>query len=309
MQKNLPPAAPKRQGPAHSKLPEVWEQRVEAFSADLARVQKKSPRTVDAYVEVIRRYLALAVALGDGNDTIGLGSIRAFLRDISTTLSKSSQAQFTSALKSFLAWARKHELLLPTGLEREISRPRVPKKMVNVFNEEDLPALQKVLLERSIDEQLLFELLYGSGLRVSEAAALSWPDVELGAHLIKVYGKGRKWRQVPLSPRAAEILGQLRSDSAKTEVWNVPVSPAIFYGWVCSWGTAAGFEAAGIHLHPHKLRHSIATHLLRRGAKLPQIQKLLGHERLSTTERYTHLNPEDVIKIYDKAFPKMKKIR
>lgn len=272
---------------------------VDAFARHLALQRRSSPRTVQAYRDIVSRLLQNA----GGVNGLGPDSLRAFLREARPRLAAASQAQWASALRTFLIWAAR-EGHVKAGLEREVSRPRVPRPLVEAVDEEDLPLLLQTLAKRPAEEQLLFELLYGSGLRLSEALELQFKNIDLRAGTAEILGKGRRRRRVPLSPRAREILSAAQGSGS---VWPRKISLRGLRRWVENWGRVSllGKDGEG-RLYPHKLRHSIASHLLRRGARLPQIQKLLGHSRLSTTERYTHLNPEDLLRAYDKAFPKLK---
>ncbi|MDD4953169.1 MAG: tyrosine-type recombinase/integrase, partial [Desulfovibrionaceae bacterium] len=158
----------------------------------------------------------------------------------------------------------------------------------------------------------LAELLYGSGLRISEAVGLDIYDLDLESGLVRVLGKGAKERVVPLSDaskrRLSAYLDQRRAFSSP------PDEAALFLGLrgrrlnrrqanriVRGLAAAAGLP---VNVHPHMLRHSFATHLLEGGADLRDVQELLGHKRISTTQRYTHLNLGHIMRIYDKAHPR-----
>ncbi len=258
------------------------------FEDHLRRTQDWSARTNDRYLGVLRSYLA---NLGDQDDTTNTHEfVRKFIRNQSRSWSPSAQSVAVAALQHYLQW-RGASI---TSLER----PRVPRKLIKVIDEEDLPLIVRVVEQRSPEEQLLFELLYGSGLRLSEAFDLKakWRT----GRRLRVFGKGRSWREVPITPRAAELLQGISGDESP---WSVQTHPQTLRSWVREWGRLAGLE---VQLHPHLLRHSLATHLLRRGAPLSSIQKLLGHKRMSTTERYTHLLMDDLVQIYDKSFPLQK---
>jgi len=271
---------------------------VEDFAAYLTHQRRRSPRTVAAYGDILRRYFEFSDVLLPEAD-----SLRAFLREAAQGLSPSSQAQWASALKTFLAWGARAGHWSP-GLEKHLSRPKVPKRLIKVVEEEDLPLLLATIDKRPPLERLLFELLYGSGLRISEALNLRRKGINLRSASAEILGKGQRLRKVPLTGRACKVLAALPSGE---EIWPPGTNVRGLRRWVETWGKLSLLSEETGRLHPHKLRHSLASHLLRRGAKLPQIQKLLGHRRLGTTERYTHLNPEDLINAYDKAFPKLKR--
>ncbi len=268
--------------------------------------KKRSAHTCRSYAATVQNYLeteALAsraplpwppregflegVVSGDG--------LRAFARESARTLSAASQAQRMSALKTFLEWAIAQRWV-DIRILRDLSRPRVPKKLAQAEDEDDLRLLHKQLEARPSAERLLFELLYGSGLRISEASELPWSAIDWERGQAEIVGKGRRRRLVPLTPGAMSLLVELRGGKkGDGPVWGKPLGPRSLSRWVKGWGVEG--------LHPHKLRHSIATHLLKRGSKLPQIQKLLGHRRLSTTERYTHLDLSDLLRVYDQSLP------
>lgn len=273
------------------------------FARHLAHVRRRSPRTVAAYVDVVTRLLANRAPTSQLE--LAPGDVSAFLRDASRRLAPASQAQWASALKHFLNWGARQGYF-PASLAREAVRPRVAKKLIAVVDEEDLPLLTKVIDARPPTERLLFELLYGSGLRISEAASFTRARVDLAAGTARVLGKGRKERLVPLTAKAVALLAE--RPAAAAHVWEglVPEKSIVrtLRSWVATWDRLCALDERTGKLHPHKLRHSLATHLLRRGAKLPEIQRLLGHASLSTTERYTHLDVDDLLRIYDKSFPK-----
>ncbi len=270
---------------------------VKSFANYLQLQRRKSLRTVERYSEILNAFFAFLGEPKAPTQAIQEDSLRAYCRSLKK-LSPATQAQAVSALKTFLRWAE-NEKLVPAHLDRFLVRPKVPKKVIRIVEEEDLSLLVKTLETRPKPEKLLFELLYGSGLRISEAAQIQFKDYSARQGLLCVHGKGKKERSVPLTHRACELLQE------NDILDNWPRKAKALRAWVKIWQKLCPLE--GESLHPHKLRHSIASHLLRRGAKLPHIQKLLGHERLGTTERYTHLNTEDLVKAYDKAFPKLKK--
>ena len=226
-------------------------------------------------------------------------SLRLYLERCSKKLAATTQCQHIAALKNFFHWAQ-NEGLCDTFSEKLLLNPKTTTKSIRIFNEEDLSLLLTVVSKKSPHERLLFELLYGSGLRLSEAFQLKSSDIQFSKQVL-LKGKGSKVRQVPLTPNALILLKEL--DPEKSGPWPQGTNLRQLRQWSYNWGKESGLEEHYGKLNPHKLRHSIATHLLRRGAKLPQIQKLLGHSKLSTTERYTHLSTSDLVRIYDKCLP------
>jgi integrase/recombinase XerC len=172
---------------------------------------------------------------------------------------------------------------------------------MKIVDEDCLLAVRSALIEKNdARQQLLFELLYGSGLRISEAHDLKWAELRSAEQSLEVLGKGRKRRVVPLTPEAFRLFAALRSTASKTSAGPFPEDVRTLRRWVERWGTL--IPENELKLHPHRLRHSLASHLLQRGSKLPEIQRLLGHTRLSTTERYTHLDLNDLIRVYESSF-------
>jgi integrase/recombinase XerC len=164
-------------------------------------------------------------------------------------------------------------------------------------------------------DRALVELLYGAGLRVGETAALDVRDVDLHRGDVRVMGKGGKERVVPLPAAARESLGDYLDSRRAPGLLAEPLFPSLRPrdGRSRRLGTRdirrilkARARQAGIadRVHPHRLRHSYATHLLDMGADLREIQELLGHASLSTTEKYTAVSAERLIEVYDKAHPR-----
>lgn len=167
----------------------------------------------------------------------------------------------------------------------------------------------------AVRDRALLEVLYGAGLRVSEACGLSLSDVDVPGRVLRVLGKGKKERLCPLNPGAAEALrrwlarrGELlasrrRGQDARAVFLNFRggrLTPRSVARHLDTYARAAGLVR---HVSPHALRHSYATHLLAGGADVRTIQELLGHASLSTTQRYTHVGVELLQAVYDKAHP------
>jgi integrase/recombinase XerC len=158
-------------------------------------------------------------------------------------------------------------------------------------------------------DRAIFEVLYGCGVRVSELAGLNLEDLDRSEGWMRVRGKGRKERQVPLPRQAAEAL-----DRYLNERPVVRDEPAVFLnhrgGRLTDRGISlivkfySTYLAGDPSLHPHSFRHAYATHLLSSGADLRAIQELLGHARLSTTQKYTQVSLTDLMAVYDRAHPK-----
>lgn len=287
---------------------------LEDFEKHLRLQKKRSPATLKSYLAQAQSLLEF---LWNNNSTNfsadpNISSvledpdpIRSHLREASTSLHANSQAQKVSALKCFFKFLIE-KYSCRKELIRTLERPKTPRPLIKVIPEEILQSLRQILkTDRPLKEQLLFELLYGSGLRISEVTNIKWEDLALHsqqAPRIEIMGKGRKRRVVPLTPQSIELAKLLKAEMAitasKKNVFCYDVRT--LRSWVNHW--ALLLPENDLKIHPHLLRHSIASHLLRRGAHLPEIQRLLGHSKLSTTERYTHLNLDELVHIYDKSF-------
>jgi integrase/recombinase XerC len=201
------------------------------------------------------------------------------------------------------------------NVARLVRTPKAPKKLPVVMTPDQVNTLIDGVaadkLERPFParDRAIFELLYGCGVRVSELAGLNLEDVDRAERWLRVRGKGRKERQVPLPGKAA---GALERYLAERPVLRE--ERAVFLNHRDQRLTARGirgivkfyatFVSGDPSIHPHSFRHAYATHLLADGADLRAIQELLGHARLSTTQKYTQVSLTDLMAVYDKAHPK-----
>jgi integrase/recombinase XerC len=215
---------------------------------------------------------------------------------------------------------------VPVNVARLVRTPKAPKTLPDVPAAEQVNTLLDAIAAGQIERPFpardlaIFELLYGCGVRISELAGLNLEDLDRGEGWLRVRGKGRKERQVPLPRKAAEALERYLPERAAFPHPPAPDSrppatgSAVFLnhrgrrltdrgmrGIVKLYATVLAGDSA---LHPHSFRHAYATHLLADGADLRSIQELLGHARLSTTQKYTQVSLTDLMAVYDKAHPK-----
>lgn len=220
-----------------------------------------------------------------------------------------------AAVRGFFKFLRREGLIV-TNFARLLRTPKAPQKLPDVMTAEQANRLVDSVpgeqhRPHPVRDRALLELLYGCGLRVSEAAGLNLDDLDRSQGWLRVRGKGRKERQVPLQRQAAEALERYLAERPV-----VREQPAIFLnhhgarlsdrgmrGIVKFYATYATGDSS---IHPHSLRHAYATHLLAAGADLRAIQELLGHARLSTTQKYTKVTLTDLMAVYDKAHPRAK---
>ena len=206
---------------------------------------------------------------------------------------------------------------IPVNRAKLLTTPKMPKTLPAVPTEQQTNSLIEQVGEDKLERPFpardlaLFELLYGCGLRISELCGLNIDDFDLGDGWVRVRGKRKKERQVPVPGKALAALNAYLEDRAAA-----PAERAVFVNHRGKRLTERGARgilkmyaialAGDSGLHPHSLRHAYATHLLSAGADLRAIQELLGHASLSTTQKYTQLSLLDLMKVYDKAHPRAK---
>lgn len=204
---------------------------------------------------------------------------------------------------------------IPTNVARLVRTPKAPQRLPAVPTAEQTNALLDGVaagkLERAFPQRdlLIFELLYGCGLRISELVGLNLEDFDRTERWIRVRGKGRKERQVPYGGKAATALdayvevrhAQIGEHGLFTNRFGKRLSDRSAREIVKLYSRVLSGDPS---LHPHTLRHAFATHLLADGADLRSIQELLGHARLATTQKYTQVSLTDLMAVYDKSHPK-----
>lgn len=247
-------------------------------------------------------------------------TIREWLATLhSAQKSKSSIARKLAALRTFFQFLVR-EGMLELNPAKLVSTPRQEKKLPNHLSvEEAVRFIESPDIETDLGkrDRAMLELMYATGVRVAELTTMNIGDIDFRSQLIRVTGKRRKQRIVPFGDPAGEALRSYLKIRDKF-LFNAPVSKrdeeALFLNYQGTRITTRSVGrmvdkyirlCAGIHnISPHALRHSFATHLLDSGADLRDIQELLGHARLSTTQVYTHVSMEKLIEVYDKAHPK-----
>ena len=224
-----------------------------------------------------------------------------------TALAPATMARKIAAIRSFYRWTQR-EGILDINPAARLQRPRLPKKTPRFLDVSEAaivveqPSQGGWYLARN---RALLELMYGSGIRVSEAVQLDVHNIDVSERLVRVMGKGKKERIVPFGPPAADAL--------RTWLAQIPKNGPLFLNrhytrlsarsaWKIVRDAGATNGISG--LHPHALRHSCATHLLGSGADLRAIQEQLGHASLSTTQRYTHVDAAHLLSVYRSAHPR-----
>lgn len=299
---------------------------LEQFQEFITPAGTSTPSIQNIDYEMIREYLAHLHDCGLGKASIArkLAALRSFFRYcVRERMLKDNPARLVPTPKlpkrvpSVLSAEEMSmflDQLASTNLRLKKNKPK--KKVVELK-----PSSESVIREDSLllkRDRAILELLYAAGLRVSELTGLDLVDVDLKGRVLRVIGKGRKERIVPYGEKAAQALNLywpvrerlLRENHRYRDKLN---SQAIFLNYL---GTRLTQRSVGRilkkyvrlvninwDLHPHSLRHAFATHLLADGADLRAIQELLGHESLSTTQKYTHASIRHLMDMYDKAHP------
>jgi integrase/recombinase XerC len=246
--------------------------------------------------------------------------IRGFLSHLyESGLSKPSVARALAAVRSLYRWLAQEGVVEqnPAGL---VSTPKLPKKLPRVPTIEEMNSIfsgetgdASSFPER---DHLMLELLYGCGIRNSELIGINLEDISLANEAILIRGKGKKERKVPFGASARRALEYYLPARQKLVAEKRRVTPALLINRrggrlttrsvgriVKRMAVAKGLSP---DVHPHTLRHAFGTHMLEEGADLRAIQELLGHERLSTTQRYTQLSMKHVMAVYDATHPRAK---
>jgi site-specific recombinase XerD len=218
------------------------------------------------------------------------------VQDRWATLSAASRNRKLAVLRGFLRWLFEHRHV-PEDLSLRLIAPKVPQKLPHFLSVDEALALLKSPADREV--RALLMLLYGGGLRVSEACQLQWRDLVTDARSIRVLGKGGKTRIVSLPRLCWESLTSLPK-TGNYVFGCVPLSTRRAYDWVRKAGAKAGLLKP---LHPHALRHSYATHLLTSGTNLRVLQELLGHSSLAATQKYTHLHLDHLARVLENHHP------
>ena len=287
------------------------------YLAELAR-EGASPHTVAAYSSDLSQFLEFlsppetAPPEPAALDLLALREWMAWLYN--QRLAAVTIRRKLAAVRGLFRWMRR-EGVVSVNMARLVRTPKAPQKLPDVMTPEQVNTLLDGVaadrLERPFParDRALFELLYGCGLRVSELVGLNLEDLDRTERWLRVRGKGRKERQVPLPGKAADALERYLAGRPV-----VRDEAAVFlnhrHGRLTRDGVSKLVKLYGRLLggddsmHPHSFRHAYATHLLADGADLRAIQELLGHARLSTTQKYTQVSLTDLMAVYDKAHPK-----
>ena len=288
---------------------------------DWLRVERGySPHTVDGYCRDVTEFFR-SISEDISPASISRVHVQSYLSSLYSANSSATVARKMSALRTFFRYLAREGHISHDPLSG-VAGPKLARHIPvfltvdEVFSLLEEPGQQDSFSHR---DRAVMELIYSTGMRVSEVVSRDMDDLDFAAGMVRVKGKGGKERIVPFGSAAAEALqtwfparDQLIVDRIKRG--HEPEREAVFLNsrgarlttrsverLVSMYGERAGI---GVRVTPHALRHSFATHLLEMGLDLRTVQELLGHVSLSTTQKYTHLNMDHLTKVYDKAHPK-----
>jgi integrase/recombinase XerC len=247
-------------------------------------------------------------------------AVRGFLAQLyERGLSKTSVARALAAVRSLYRWLAR-EGLVEQNPAKLVATPKLPKKLPRVPTIEEMNTVidgaMPVAAAFPERDRLLFELLYGCGIRNSELTGINLEDIRLSAEAILIRGKGKKERYVPFGDSVKSALAAYLPERQKLLGETGKRCNALLInrrgGALTSRSVGRIIKAIAVakglspDVHPHTLRHAFGTHMLEEGADLRAIQELLGHERLATTQRYTQLSMKHVLQVYDQTHPRAK---
>jgi integrase/recombinase XerC len=295
---------------------------LKAFLQFLALNRNASAHTVRAYESDLTQFIGYVAAEADLKkrdlepSQLDRAAVRGFLAQLhALRQSRATAARKLAAVRTFIRYLRREGVIeddpgaLVATPKRDIRMPAhlSESEMAALI---DAPAGDTALSRR---DRAILELFYASGLRLSELAGLDMDDLNLGGRMVRVLGKGGKERLVPFNTSAARAIREYLKDRAALRA-SRPGRDPLFVNYRGTRLTVRSIDrlvrryvaasSARMGISAHALRHSFATHLLQRGADLRAIQELLGHARLSTTQRYTHVNAAQLLDVYRKSHPR-----
>jgi integrase/recombinase XerC len=290
------------------------------YQEHLALVRNLSDNSIKGYVTDLESFLKHMEKLGIVEfNQLEIEHIRSWLANLQTTgVARATLTRRIVSIRAFTNWAAASGWL-NSDLGANLAIPKPHKTLPEVLNVDEAATVLKSLEVKAIEEPTpinlrdlaLVEVLYGTGIRVSELCGLNLEDVDRTRNTLNVYGKGDKQRVVPIGIPAMKSIDNYISN-ARSELINDNSAQALFLG---SRGKRIdqrtvrevvyeSMKSVGAKMGPHGLGHSAATHLLEGGADLRTVQEILGHASLATTQIYTHVSPERLQSAYKQAHPR-----
>lgn len=293
---------------------------LDQWGAHLRHSRGASAHTVRAYTADLAAFLAFTgtdPADPGAASALTLRAARAWLADsVARGAARSTVSRHVAALRNFSAWAHR-EGLAPTDAAAALASARADQRLPRVVDQDEAAALLECARSRasaddpvSIRDWAVLELIYATGIRVSEACSLTTSSIDPAALTVRVVGKGDKERTVPFGVPARDALDQwtvrarpslaVGTDALFVGAKGGPIDPRVVRAMIHRMCARAGVR----DIAPHGLRHSAATHLLQGGADLRAVQEILGHSSLATTQRYTHVDAGRLSDVYRRAHPR-----
>lgn len=293
---------------------------LDQWGAHLRHSRGASAHTVRAYTADLAAFLAFTgtdPADPGAASALTLRAARAWLADsVARGAARSTVSRHVAALRNFSAWAHR-EGLAPTDAAAALASARADQRLPRVVDQDEAAALLECARSRasaddpvSVRDWAILELIYATGIRVSEACSLTTSSIDPAALTVRVLGKGDKERTVPFGVPACDALDQwtvrarpslaVGTDALFVGAKGGPIDPRVVRAMIHRMCARAGVR----DIAPHGLRHSAATHLLQGGADLRAVQEILGHSSLATTQRYTHVDAGRLSDVYRRAHPR-----
>jgi integrase/recombinase XerC len=293
------------------------EKAIDQFLRSL-RERNASPHTIKAYTVDLDKF-AEFIGTRDWK-SIDHVVIRGFLsRLYETGITKTSVARSLAAVRSLYRWLAQEGIVEqnPAAL---VATPKLPKKLPRVPTIEEMNGMLDGQLPEAASfperDRVMFELLYGCGIRNSELIGINLDDIRLSTEAVLIRGKGKKERYVPFGDSVKTAVASYLPVRQQTLAQRRKSTPALLInqrgGRLTTRSVGRIIKRIAVakglspDVHPHTLRHAFGTHMLEEGADLRAIQEMLGHERLSTTQRYTQLSMKHVLQVYDQTHPRAK---
>jgi integrase/recombinase XerC len=290
------------------------QSQIEAWLGRLANERKASPHTIDGYrrdLAKLSRYMQAQQI--SAFDALEPNRMRGFVAaEHRAGLSPKSLQRLLSSCRSLFRQLTREGLLTHDPLAG-VRGPKVHRKLPQVLDVDEATALVEGDSNDALGvrDRAMLELFYSSGLRLSELIGLRWLDLDLDAGEVRVLGKGRKTRIVPVGRHAIaalRALGEAEGRESESPVFRgrhgAPISPRTVQARMKTLAMRQGFAK---HVHPHLLRHTFASHMLESSGDLRAVQELLGHADIATTQIYTHLDFQHLAKVYDAAHPRARR--
>lgn len=294
------------------------QQTIDAFLQYLAQEKRMSPHTVSNYQRDLKQLVVFCDSLElVAWQAINSSHIRQFISQLHRQgLASRSIQRSLSAIRSFYRYLIREDLA-DNNPAQAVQAPKGEKRLPSTLDVDQMTGLLEGTQQDTMigsRDRAMMELFYSSGLRLAELQGLDLRDVDFGAELVHVLGKGNKQRIVPIGTQAIKALQHWLSTRDELGFYE---QPALFISKqgrrlgvrsiqkrLSYWGKRQGISDK---VHPHRLRHAFASHMLEASGDLRAVQELLGHADISTTQIYTHVDFQHLAKVYDDAHPRAKK--